>query len=181
MGIKSIGKTAFDAVYEANVDAVYYTALRYSPDEHTAEEITQTVFMKLYKNMEHINMEAVTNYLLSAAKHMALNHNRDRKKEILVEDIDEEAMLTEDIEDEFMEKLYRRDCQDLVEEIFAELYRINERWYDAVTITYLLEKPQKEVAEIMGVSLEVLHSMLYRARKWIRKNFEEEYDHLNKA
>ena len=33
----------------------------------------------------------------------------------------------------------------------------------------------------MGVTLEVLHSMLYRARQWIKKNFEEEYDHLNNA
>ncbi|WP_420341682.1 sigma factor-like helix-turn-helix DNA-binding protein [[Clostridium] scindens] len=48
-------------------------------------------------------------------------------------------------------------------------------------MTYVLEKPQKEVAEIMGVKLETLHSMLYRAKKWIRKHFEEQFDHLNKA
>ena len=39
---------------------------------------------------------------------------------------------------------------------------------------YLLEKPQKEVAREMGISLEVLHSMLYRAKKWIRKKLREE-------
>ena len=38
---------------------------------------------------------------------------------------------------------------------------MNPSWYEAVTITYVLEKPQKEVAEIMGVKLETLHSMLY--------------------
>lgn len=181
MGIKSIGKTAFDAVYGANADAVYYTALRYSRDEHTAEEITQTVFMKLYINMENINMEAVTSYLLSAAKHMALNYKRDRKRIILVEEIDEDMMVADSAEDEFVKRLYRKECCELAETIFAELYCVNERWYDAVMFTYLLEKPQKEVAEIMGVSLEVLHSMLYRAKKWIRKNFEEDFNHLNKA
>lgn len=181
MGIKSIGKTAFDAVYEANADAVYYTALRYSRDEHAAEEITQTVFMKLYMNMENINMEAVNSYLLSAAKHMALNYKRDGKRVVPAEEICEDAKVTDSAEDEFMKKLYRNEYCELAEMIFTELYRVNERWYDAIMITYLLEKPQKEVAEIMGVSLEVLHSMLYRAKKWIRRNFEEEFDHLNKA
>ena len=66
-----------------------------------------------------------------------------------------------------------------IEDIFGELYRMNERWYDAITITYLLEKPQKEVAEELGVSLEILHSMLYRAKRWIRKKYREEYDRLS--
>ena len=58
---------------------------------------------------------------------------------------------------------------------------MNERWYEAVTLTYCLEKSQREVAEIMGVSVEVLHSMLYRAKKWIRKNYEDQFELLSKA
>lgn len=181
MGIKSIGKTAFDAVYEANVDAVYQTALHYSRDEHTAEEITQTVFMKLYMNMENINMDAVSGYLINAAKHTAMNHRRDRSREVLREEIFYDQGNADSAETEFLHKLRDKEYVELAESIFAELYHVNERWYDAITITYHLEKPQKEVAEIMGVSLEVLHSMLYRAKKWIRKNYEEEFDHLNKA
>ena len=65
--------------------------------------------------------------------------------------------------------------------IFDALYRKNPRWYEAITITYVLDKPQKEVAEYMEVTLEVLHSILYRAKQWIRENYAEEYDHLNKA
>ena len=37
----------------------------------------------------------------------------------------------------------------------------------------------KEVAEKMGVKLEVLHSMLYRAKQWIKKNYEEQFDRLS--
>ena len=81
----------------------------------------------------------------------------------------------------FIRKLKERASRELVKDIFSALYDLNPSWYEAVTITYVLEKPQKEVAEIMGVKLETLHSMLYRAKKWIRKHFEEQFDHLNKA
>ena len=46
-------------------------------------------------------------------------------------------------------------------------------------LTYILGKPQKEVAENMDVSLEVLQGILYRARQWIRETFAEEYAHAN--
>ena len=61
------------------------------------------------------------------------------------------------------------------------MFRVNERWYDAILLTYFLEKPQKEVADVMGISLENLHSTLYRARQWIRKHYEEQFQHLYKA
>ena len=182
MGVKSIGKTAFDAVYEANVKIVYRTALHYSDNDcYAAEEITQEVFLKLYMNMENINMEAINSWLLITTKHMALNYHRDRGREIADEEIALKMEPVVDIEEEFFAKLRRKECHELAETIFSRLYEENKRWYEAVTITYFLEKPQKEVAEIMGVSLTVLHSMLYRAKQWIKKNYEDEFDYLNKA
>lgn len=73
MKVKAIGKIAFDAVYEANAERVYRTALHYSDNNHyAAEEITQEVFLKLYMNMENINMKAINTWVIVTAKHMAL-------------------------------------------------------------------------------------------------------------
>lgn len=184
VGVKAIGRTAFDAVYEKNAQIVYKTALYYSKNRHTAEEITQAVFMKLYVNMENINMEAVDSWLLVTAKHMALNSGRKTKREILKEnasDAHEYGNASESPEDYFMSRLRKKEHRELAESIFADLYQVNERWYDAILLTYFLEKPQKEVAQIMGISLENLHSLLYRAKQWIRKNYEGQFHHLNKA
>ena len=181
MRVKSIGKTAFDAIYEANVDCVFRTAQIHSGNHHAAEEITQNVFVKLYINMDNVNMNAVNTWLLTTAKHMALNHNRDNERITLIEEVIFKDEPGESLEDSFIRKLREKEHRELAESIFSELYRFNERWYDAVMITYFLEKPQKEVAEVMGVSVEVLHSMLYRAKRWIRKNYEEKYQHMDKA
>ncbi len=172
----------FDKVYEENVSAVYRTALCYSGDEYVAEEITQEVFLKLYISKENVNANAVSAWLITTARNMVKNHKRDRWHEIPGSDLFEDGnidYLVGSTEDDIMTILHDRECHGLAERIFSDLYQMNERWYDAVTITYLLEKPQKEVAEDMGVTLEVLHSMLYRAKKWIQRKYKEEYDRLS--
>lgn len=185
MGVGTIEKTIFDAIYHDNAEIVYKVARKYSGNHHAAEEISQAVFLKFYMNIEHINVEAARSWLILTAKYMALNVKRDSKRECLSEEPTEEGDVSvsvdESSEDVFFRKLKEREDRELVEDIFEALYRDNPRWYEAITITYILEKPQKEVAEVMGVSLEVLHSMLYRAKRWIQKNYEAQYDDLDKA
>lgn len=181
-GADSVRSVDFDKVYEEYVSAVYRTALYYSENEHVAEEITQEVFLKLYISKEHVNVEAVGAWLVTAARNMVRNHKRDCwhevPREALLEEWNEE-LFADSTEEDIMTILHDREYHGFVEKIFRDLYRMNERWYDAVTITYLLGKPQKEVAENMGVSLKVLHSILYRAKRWIRRKYREEYDRLS--
>lgn len=182
MVINVTKESAFDAIYESYSDRVYKTALHYSNNHHTAEEITQTVFMKLYINMDNINMDAVGKWLLTSARHMAMNDKRDRKRELLIDEFtDEDEPCFGSLEEDFLRNLWEKEYSKLASDIFADLYSLNPKWYDAITITYFLEKPQKEVAEVMGMDIEALHSMLYRARKWIKKNYQARYNHLKKV
>ena len=176
---KSVGKSDFDTIYNKYVECVYRTALYYCGNHHVAEEITQTTFMKLYMNLGDVNPGAKLTWLKATAKHAAINYRRDLDREVLQEEVVCDSGTEIQLEDEFIEKLCRNEYQELAEVVFSELQRVNPRWYEAITTTYLLEKPQKEVAEKMGVKLEVLHSMLYRAKQWIKKNYEEQFDHLS--
>ena len=167
MNVRSIGKQAFDAIYESNLEYVYRTACYYTQNHYQAEEITQCVFIKLYDNIDNVNMQSVNSWLLITTKHMALNYKRDYARETLI--------------DELLYDNDRAKRKELADEIYLRLFEENKRWYDAIMAVYLLEKPQKEVAREMGISLEVLHSMLYRAKKWIRKNYEKRYRYLDEA
>ena len=186
MDIKSTDKNTFDAVYKANVKKVYRIALYYSGDHHAAEDITQTVFLKLCLNMENVNQERIEPWLKTTAKHMALNYKRHSKFEVdyPTEDVENlfETIAYEESVDELLEIRNKREVQTkLIEKIFADLYQKNPRWYEAVTITYILEKPQEEVAETMGLSLGALRIMLHRAKKWIRKHYQKQLDHLDET
>lgn len=178
---EDVKKAEIDRLYKEYVSKVYRTANYYVRDHFAAEEITHEVFLKLYDNLGDIQLDAVYWWMLTTAKNMALNYDRDRKREIPVEDVaDAESEYHVDgLDEQLVRMLRQKEYRDLVDEIFANLYIRNPRWYEAVSITYILGKPQKEVAESMGVSLEVLHSMLYRAKKWIRESYEEQFHQLN--
>ena len=181
-------KSVFDTVYDANMEKVYKVAYYYSGNHHTAQDITQAVFMKLYTNMDNINMKNVEAWLKTTAKHMALNENKASvkrlKNEDLALDVDntfDKVIYMDSLEDSFIKKINMKERAEFAERIYADLYQKNERWYEAMTITYILQKPQKEVAETMGVSLSVLQMMLYRAKKWIRKRYQNQFDHLDES
>lgn len=179
--VNSVSGMNFDEIYGEYASLVYRIILYHSEDRDVAEEIMQEVFMKLYMNRENIKTEAIRAWLVTTAKNMTRNYKRDSWYETAVlETFDENnrLLVTDSLEDDFIETLRKSECNALMEMVFEDLYRKSVRWYEAVTIAYLLEKPQKEVAEIMGMSLEQLHGMLYRARKWIQKRYKEEYDRL---
>ena len=186
MDIKSKGKNTFDAVYEANAEKVYRIALYYSGDHHAAEDITQTVFLKLCINIENVNEERIEPWLKTTVKHMAINYREHARFEVdypmeEVETLAEDVVYEESVE-ELLEFRHKREVRiELAEKIYSDLYQKNPRWYEAVTITYILEKPQKEVAETMGLSENALYVMLHRAKKWIRKHYQKQLDHLDET
>ena len=144
----------------------------------------QETFLRYYIYMEHTRVENTKNWLLTTAKNITLNYIRDNSRAICLDlEEDEEGAygLGESGEEIFFDKLWRREVLRSADMILDALYRRNRRWYDAVTLVYCMEKPQKQAAECMGMSLESLQSMLYRARNWIKKHYSEEYDHIHEA
>ena len=111
-------------------------------------------------------------------ENIALNYNKKAEREVLSETGEDPAILDleDSAEDTYMERMKDDEQTSLHEEIFTALYKHNPRWYDAIRYVYYLEIPQSAVAERMEISIEVLHSLLYRARKWIRKKFGVEYE-----
>ena len=78
----------------------------------------------------------------------------------------------------FIEKeevLYKKQFH---EKIMAALSKKNPRWYEAIILVYYMDIPQVKVAEIMEIRKEVLHALLHRAKKWIRKKFGAEYEEM---
>lgn len=183
MRAESQGRDAFDCIYEANVEAVYLTAKKYVKNHHAAEEITQDTFLKLFRNMKHINTTAAKPWLILTAKYAAMNWKRDAQWEYPVAEFteDEELLISgsdENPEEILIRKLRESEYIELTGDIFAALYRKNVRWYDAITFSYVLEKPQTEVAEMMEMDIESFYSMLYRARNWIKENYEKRYNKI---
>ena len=177
-------KDKFHEMYTLYKDDVYRIATHYSKgDFSAAEEIMQNIFIAFYQYIDEIEEETAQNWLMVVTKNYALNRLKKLEKEYLAEeifDVVEEEPLASGIEEELLKRKYEGDISRLSDEIFFSIKEKNERWYEAVSLVYGMEKSQKEAAKIMGVTLQSLNSMLYRARRWINKQYGQEYKELEK-
>ena len=65
---------------------------------------------------------------------------------------------------------------------FLELYvrkTKKRKWYNLAVYAYCNEMPRQEIADRMGMSLNAVMSTLTRIKDWIRKNYKDEFDHIN--
>ena len=169
----------FNDIYDKYVNAVWRTARYYSENQTDADEITQLTFVNLLVGYEKIrNKDAIESWLRTTAYRLACSQMRKRKLEMPMDDAELEAQMGEEIPspDEliFMRERRRKE-KDLTSTMLDELYQHNEKWYDAVVRAYVLEIPQKEIAEEMGIRLEAFQSLLFRARKWMKTKYEADY------
>lgn len=169
----------FNDIYDKYVNAVWRTARYYSENQTDADEITQLTFVNLLVGYEKIrNKDAIESWLRTTAYRLACSQMRKRKLEMPMDDAELAAQMGEEIPspDEliFMHERRRKE-KDLTSTMLDELYQHNEKWYDAVVRAYVLEIPQKEIAEEMGIRLEAFQSLLFRARKWMKTKYEADY------
>ena len=151
----------FNEIYEQYKNLILKAAYTYSGSYSAAEDITQDTFLKLYMGYDSMKKKNISSWLFTTAKNAALNYRKKHSREIF--EIDENW-----------------DSEELHEKIFTNLMEKNERWYDAIVLVYYMEMPQAKAAELMGIRLEVLHSLLHRAKKWIKKKYGTEYEEMNR-
>ncbi len=184
MNYRSSKEERFESIYRAYADDILKVALHHTKDEYVAQEITQKTFIQFYKHFEDEEIECIRAYLICSAKRLAYNWYRDTKHERESEDVDmldysgDEHARTISVEDAYILKEHSEDCKDLRKGIFAKLYEKNVDWYNAMMLVYCMEKSVEQVTEELGISSDVLYSRLYRAKKWIRKNYAEEYKEI---
>lgn len=174
----TIKEARFERIYRTYQNDVYKISLYYTRDEHTAQDIAQKVFSQFYLHMDNVNTDSVRAYLIRSARNLAYNWLRDTKKLTKGECLDvipEDDVPRYSTEEDYLRDEHEQEISKFVSVIMERLKETNESWYEIVNLIYCLEKPHDLVAEELGMSKEVLYNKLYRAKKWIRKEFEKEY------
>ena len=140
-----------------------------------AAYITQDTFLKLYMGYDSMKKKNISSWLFTTAKNAALNYRKKHSREIFEidenwdseEDTEKNEAQVNSAEEQFLEDELQKQRLELHEKIFTNLMEKNERWYDAIVLVYYIR-------------LEVLHSLLHRAKKWIKKKYGTEYEEMNR-
>lgn len=176
------GNREFNGIYEKYKNLVLKVAYIYSGNNyHVAEDIAQDTFLKLYMGFDELKNGNISAWLFTTAKNSALNHKKKYKREMITDD---DEILKKDVksgksaEEGYLEHDLGIKRAELNRRILDGLIEKNPRWHEAIILVYYMEVPQAKAAEMLGIKVNVLHSMLHRAKNWIKKNYNAEYEEM---
>lgn len=166
---------AFETIYNRYSGKLYNFIMTISKgDKYMSEEIVQSTFIRLWEVHEQIDPQhRILSYLSTIAKNLLFNKYKRQtveylyKEYALKEQIDYGNITEEEIDKKWMENF----INELIEQLPPSRKRI-----------FILKKKEdlstKQIAEIMKISVSTVETQISLAMKFIRTEFEKNYDKL---
>ncbi len=164
-------ETAFSTLVRRYQKPVHALVWRKIGDFHIAEELTQDIFLKVYKKLQTLkypNRFAGWLYVIAARRCYAWC----KKKQIPMKSLD--AMSTEELEElayvQYRAEEKDEDVSEQQREVVKRLLqRLPESERTVVTLHYLGDMTCEDISKFLGVSPNTVKSRLHRARKRLKK------------
>jgi RNA polymerase sigma-70 factor (ECF subfamily) len=153
---------AFEELVRRHTRGVLNLVYRYLGDASRAEDMAQDVFVKVYKaRMKYEPKAKFSTWLYRIAVNHCLNEIRSRKSQpSLSAPVND--LLEEPAGNDPDARLQREDLQQAVR---AALDALPENQRLAVLLSRYQEMSYEEIAETMGISLEAVKSVIFRAKE----------------
>lgn len=166
--LKAGDEKALSQLMDRHLTTIYNLAYYMVGDQMSAEDISQTVFLKTWKNIS--KWESGQAKLITWMRRVATNACLDylRKKKPVYTDAVPEI---EDQADTPFEALSRQSQSDRIR---TALQHLSDKQRMAVTLSYYQELSQREGAAAMNISEGAYESLLVRGRKALKVILENE-------
>lgn len=168
-----------ESLFRENYEHVFRTAYRITGSASDAEDVLQTVFLRLIKSSEGIDQaESPKGYLLRAAVNASLDLMRShtRSKSVAIDDVEYELPAGAELSPEASAE--DRELRKLIQEAVS---RLGERAAEVFVLRYFEGYDNREIAEMLGTSQMVVAVTLHRARSRMRKEIGEYLEKYNEA
>lgn len=160
---------ALEVIFRQHHEAVFRTAYRITGDAMDAEDVLQTVFVRLLRRDDGLDPvaadEGAARYLHRAAVNAALDLLRRRKRRpaVALDEADDLADVTEVAPDR------RRHSQELRTMLREALSRLSPRAAEIFALRYFEGFGNLEIARLTGASQTAVAVLLHRARHRLQK------------
>jgi RNA polymerase sigma-70 factor (ECF subfamily) len=146
--------------YSRPVHSLIFKLVRNKED---AEELTQDVFMKVFRSLATFKGEcSFSTWIYKIAYHTAISEIRKRKYEFLAID---EALIANVSEDKLAGTFATDDENEAISRLNQALAKLSPDEQAIILLYYTEEKSVEEIASITGISLSNVKIRLYRIRK----------------
>ncbi len=164
---------AFKKIVKRHQGALINYFLRYTGDIDTAKELTQEVFLRVFKAAKRYKPKAkFTTYLFRIAHNLAINELIAKKRpNIISYDGDELANYTSASGDDPERKILRSETIKTIE--FA-MKKLTPRERSALVMKYTQGMSYAEIADVTKSSVPAVESLLMRAKGKLKKSLKVE-------
>jgi len=175
--LKAGDRDAFRALVADYSEMVFNLALRMVRDRELAEDLTQEVFVKVYKGLPGFRgRSSLSTWIYRIAYNTAMSEMEKVRYRYETTDLDDpdspvtgNTAFTESSGD-LLEAIDKYEAVQRVTRLIDEL-KPEQKW--AVTLYYMGDKTYEEISEIMGAPMGTVKTLLFRARKELRKRLRD--------
>ena len=156
----------FEAIYFAYSKYLYSIGINILKDEQYAADALQQCFIKIFENIEkvgEIGSSHTKSFISIIMRNESINILRKRKTILHVTESIEDALYIIIDETANTEEILLK--AELRDEMKAYLSKLNKEESNLIILKYAREYSNQEIAEILGVSQEVVRQRLSRVRR----------------
>lgn len=167
---------AFHELVELYKKKVYYLAYDMVGDHHDAEDISQEVFIKVFRFIKKFRKDAALKtwiYQITVNTSIDVQRKKSKKPHVLME-----ASLMDNLQQESSWTETRStNPEQIAEENMTQhrikqlLHKISPKERSAFVMRYFDDCKTSEIASVLNVSTNTIKSLLFRARKKLQKEF----------
>ena len=160
-----IGRSQIESLFKKHYAQMYHLALTLLFDETESKDVVSDVFASLLSGKVAMRTDNAKAFLLASVRHRCLNvlqHKQVKERFARLQTEDSDTLVSGDIVEERMqmEELMRY-VRDNLSPLEQQIFRLR----------YLKEMTCQEVAEVLNVSRQTVHTHLKQSVEKIRKYF----------
>lgn len=162
--IKQGNIAAFEILFREFYPSMCVIARKYTEDKQAAEDIAQEVFIHFWeKRKDYATIPDLKTFLYVSVRNLSFNYLRDKKKTV---DCTTVELADQDIS--FHETLIQEETYRLITKAIHTLPHQSSK-----IMQFTLEgKQNKEIAEILGISVSTVKTLKYNALKILKVNLK---------
>jgi len=156
------------AFYDKYKSLVYNLALNYSANKEDAEEITQDVFITVFKKMSSFRNESkIETWIFRVTINKSLDYLKAKKR--FKRNFMNEAVSIDQMDQSeysnFNHPGVLLESKEKVQEIFRCINELSEDYKTVIILLKIENRTYNEVSEIMKISIKAVESLFNRAKK----------------
>lgn len=161
-------------LYLEHSNLVFNLCLNYLQNQHDAEEVTQDVFVKVYQQMDSFQKNSsIKTWIYKITVNQCLDFIKAKKRQkrfgFLFSISDSSEHLNEQ---DFNHPGILLENKEATEHIFKQINQLPHNQKTALILKTIDELSQKEIAEIMNISVKAVESLLSRAKANLKEKLK---------